>query len=378
MAFSMKRSPNDEKLFYDVKDKKENIITLGKGSYTGSFNLPLGFGKMNVLGGRFCSLSTGIYFSMGGNHSMKTVTTSPLDRGGVLKDIFGSVRPELKPIPNVRIQHRQIVFGNDVWMGQNVTIMGGVKIGNGAVIGANAVVAKNIPPYAVAVGNPARVVKYRFDETTIRKLLAVKWWNWDLEKIADNFPLMNDVEKFLEAHYSPELEEFPEDDFSRKLSKLTGGGIYHFIPDFEAQNPLWLKVVKDFKKANFDNAALVIWLSKDSTEESIKALTEAIGEDKNIITFKHEENFSPAALRQGTHFITTREMITLEALDYLWDTDVKIISALDDGIFNAPSFNQAKKSSPAVPSKDTNIITTDDLLNFGDLDYLWNAKAIND
>ena len=62
-------------------------------------------------------------------------------------------------------------------------ILGGVKIGNGAVIGTGAVVAKNIPPYAIAVGNPARVIKYRFDEETIKKLLAVKWWNWDLKKL---------------------------------------------------------------------------------------------------------------------------------------------------------------------------------------------------
>lgn len=83
-----------------------------------------------------------------------------------------------------------------------------------------------------------------------------------------------------------------------------------------------------------EDAHLVIWLSKDSTEENVRSLSEAIGDNKNILTFKHEENFSPAALRKGTHFITTREMITLEALDYLWDTDVKIISALDKGIFS--------------------------------------------
>jgi len=210
--------------------------------------------------------------------------------------------------------------------------MGGVKIGNGALIGANSVVAKDIPPYAIVVGNPARVIKYRFDEETIKKLLAVKWWNWDAKKIADNLPLMNDVEKFLELHYSPELDAFPEDDISRRLS-MCGGVIYHFIADFRAQIPLWSKVVKDFKQSKTADAVLVIWLDKDTTDEAIKALAEAVGDDKNILTFKHEKTFSPAALRKGTHFITTREMTTLEALDYLWDTDVKIVSALDDGIF---------------------------------------------
>ena len=81
------------------------------------------------------------------------------------------------------------------------------------------------------------------------------------------------------------------------------------------------------------DAVLVIWLGKNATEENSQALTAAIGDSKNIITFKHDKNFSPAALRKATHFITTREMSTLEALDYLWNTDVKIISALDNNIF---------------------------------------------
>ena len=86
---------------------------------------------------------------------------------------------------------------------------------------------------------------------------------------------------------------------------------------------------------------LVIWLDKDTTENDFKLLVEFIkrvanGTQKNIVTFKtmNGKNFSPAALRKATHFITTREMSTLEALDYLWNTDVKIISALDDGIFS--------------------------------------------
>lgn len=78
------------------------------------------------------------------------------------------------------------IVGNDVWFGQNVTVMPGVHIGDGAIIGANSVVASDIPPYAVAVGNPARVVKKRFDDETISKLLDLKWWDWDIEKISDN------------------------------------------------------------------------------------------------------------------------------------------------------------------------------------------------
>lgn len=221
MAFSMKRSPKDEKLFHK---ETMNVVTYGRGSYGDSFNLSVEFGDMNVLGGRFCSLATWINFFIRGNHSMQSVTTSPLDVERVVKEVFGAVRPNLRPLPNVRKNPRQVIIGNDVWIGRNATIIGGVKIGNGAVIGANAVVAKDIPPYAIAVGNPARVIKYRFDTETIKKFLAVKWWNWSLEKIADNFPLLNDVEKFLATHYTPELEDFPEDEFTQKLNNYGGGG----------------------------------------------------------------------------------------------------------------------------------------------------------
>lgn len=334
-AFNIKRSPNDEKLFQPVAGKEENVVTSGRGSYGGGnitfFHEP----KANVLFGRFCSLAGGITFLIGGNHPLKNVvSTSPLDIGGVVKEMFDKVRPNLSPLPNVRHNPRQIIIGHDVWIGMGVTIMGGVKIGNGAVVGTNSVVAKDIPPYAIAVGNPARVIKYRFDEETIRKMLAVKWWNWDLEKIADNFPLMNDFEKFLEINYSPELEFFPEDTFSRQLERYTGGGdFYHFIPDFIATNPLWPNVVKNFRQTDLKDVSLVIWLGNDATEENINSLVKAVDFDSNIFIFKHEKLFSPAALRKGTHFITTREMTTLEALDYLWNTNVKIISALDDDIF---------------------------------------------
>ena len=223
MAFKMNRSKNDEKLF---QKETENIFTLGRGSYTAPFNITLSYqpDEKNILGGRFCSLAHGILFLVGGNHSMKSVSSCPFDSATFVKSMFGKSHPNVRPVTNKRKQYYQIIFGHDVWIGLGATILGGVKIGTGAVIGARAVVAKDIPPYAIAVGNPARVIKYRFDETTIRKLLAVKWWNWSLEKIADNLPLINDVEKFLETHYSPALEEFPDDEFTQKLNNFAGGG----------------------------------------------------------------------------------------------------------------------------------------------------------
>ena len=76
-----------------------------------------------------------------------------------------------------------IVIGNAVWIADNVTILAGAQIGDGAVIGAGAIVTKNIPPYAIAVGNPARVIKKRFSEQIIDQLLEIKWWDWSEKKL---------------------------------------------------------------------------------------------------------------------------------------------------------------------------------------------------
>ena len=212
----------------------EILLTLGAGSYIDDCDVNLWAENINsphILIGRFNSWANRISVFIGGNHSTRNVTSFPFDVQRIIGDVFGRDNPQIKPLPYKRPNRFQVVVGHDVWIGRGVTIFGGVKIGNGAVIGAKAVVAKDIPPYAIAVGNPARVIKYRFDTETIKKFLAVKWWNWDLKKIADNLPLMTDVEKFLKAHYSPELDTFPEDDISRQLNRV-GGVVITLSPTF--------------------------------------------------------------------------------------------------------------------------------------------------
>lgn len=84
------------------------------------------------------------------------------------------------------MEKRKNVIENDVWIGDNVMIMPEVKVGTGAILGAGAIVTKDVPPYAIVAGNPARIIKYRFDEETIQELLASKWWEWDDETIKAN------------------------------------------------------------------------------------------------------------------------------------------------------------------------------------------------
>ncbi len=128
--------------------------------------------------GRFCSIAAETRFIMnGGNHATDWFTTFPFP-------IFGngweSAMPERWP-------HRgDTVVGNDVWIGYGATIMPGVRIGDGAIIAAKAVVAKDVEPFAVVGGNPARLIRHRFDEETRATLSEIAWWDWDAEKITRN------------------------------------------------------------------------------------------------------------------------------------------------------------------------------------------------
>ena len=130
--------------------------------------------------GKFCAIAKGIEFIMNGaNHRINSITTYPFN-------IMGNGWEKSAPsLSELKLKGDTIV-GNDVWIGQNVTVLPAVHIGDGAIIGANSVVAKDIPPYSVAVGNPCEVKRKRFDEDLIEYLLKIKWWDWDAEKIFKN------------------------------------------------------------------------------------------------------------------------------------------------------------------------------------------------
>lgn len=145
----------------------------------------------NLEIGSFCSIAGGVQILLGGNHKMDWVTTYP----------FYVYWDSAKYIPSPSHSKGDVIIKNDVWIGENVTILSGVTIGNGAVIGTSAVVAKNVPDYSVVVGNPARVIKQRFDDETVERLLRIRWWNWSDQKIEKFLLLMldSDISKFLTA-----------------------------------------------------------------------------------------------------------------------------------------------------------------------------------
>mgnify|MGYP001063714453 CR=1 FL=1 len=142
--------------------------------------------------GKFCSIAGNCNIYLGGNHRTDWVTTYPF--GHINKKIFNNF--DGKGHPSTK---GNVVIGNDVWIGDNVTIMSGVNIGDGVVIANNSHVVKSAAPYSIIGGNPAKIIKYRFTKEQIDKLLIIKWWDLDEEKINSITPLLcnNNIDEFI-------------------------------------------------------------------------------------------------------------------------------------------------------------------------------------
>ena len=193
-----------EKYPFPVKDYKKlcflkNIITnpnilVGDYTYYDDFEDALNFEKnvkyhFDFIGdkliiGKFCMIASGVKFIMNGaNHKMDGITTYPFS-------IFGKgwekVTPTLEELPI----KGDTVIGNDVWIGSNATIMPGIHIGDGAIIATNSTVTRNVDPYSIVGGNPAKEIRKRFSEDKIKELLEMQWWNWDIEKITNNLDFL--------------------------------------------------------------------------------------------------------------------------------------------------------------------------------------------
>ena len=136
--------------------------------------------------GKFCSIATGVKFMMGGTqgHDYELIASYPLD---FLDDEFDGYK---KISPKAHSLKGDTVIGNDVWFGVESMIMPGIKIADGAVVGARSLVTKNIGAYEIWGGNPAKLIKKRFYESDIERLLQIRWWDWSLEKIKDNLDLI--------------------------------------------------------------------------------------------------------------------------------------------------------------------------------------------
>lgn len=178
----------DEYIFY--RSKNRHVLKFGIGSY----GLPkiLSFDNVSKLSvGNYCSIAEHVTFLLGSNHKHKAVPTYPIC------NIDNNFSPKDANIKG------DVFIGNDVWIGYGATIIGQVTIGDGAIIGAGSVINRDVPAYSIVMGVPGQILRYRFNEDQIQKLLEIKWWNWDIEKIKKNKDILydEDINKFIDKFY---------------------------------------------------------------------------------------------------------------------------------------------------------------------------------
>ncbi|HEX3027054.1 MAG TPA: CatB-related O-acetyltransferase [Clostridia bacterium] len=279
----------------------------------------------NLQIGKFCSLADKIKFMIAVNHDYESVTT------GACSFLNGVVRPfRLK-------QKNQIIIQNDVWIGSGATIMSGVTIHNGAVVAAGSHVVKDVPPYAIVGGNPAKIIKYRFNEDQIEKLLKISWWNWDIKKISDNkmFFLKN-IDEFINAFYEESLrEEILTLNYKKEKPILL------FFPDINENYPITEHVIKNYCEHYGDSGEAVLFMylqsnnNVDEITDKINLILKKCRCDKNdniVLNIDNLPNEKPL-FKISECYITTRAKETVLRTCYADEFGVKILSGVDKPVF---------------------------------------------
>jgi acetyltransferase-like isoleucine patch superfamily enzyme len=192
--------------------KRWYLVTHGNvtiGAYT--YGVPaVYFGKQEgtrLTIGKFCSITPKrVTIMLGGLHRLDWVTTYPFNR----------MMDEFRAFAGTPTSKGDVHIGNDVWIGMYAVILSGVTVGDGATIGSNALVTRDVPPYAIVGGNPARIIRFRFDERTIKRLMKIRWWDWDFKEIRAAMPYLldSDIGKFIA--YAEKRLKIPQSNRSKR------------------------------------------------------------------------------------------------------------------------------------------------------------------
>ena len=317
-----------------------HIVTIGRGSYIGGSYFDASISAGHLMIGNYSSISYDSVFLLGMDHEIHGLTTYPIEQLDCdcnqepLKDYFENKIGGTK---------QQIVIGNDVWIGFGCTIMGGVHIGNGAVIGARTVVTKDVPPYAVVAGVPAKVIKYRFPKEVIEKLQKIKWWYWPVEKIKSlTLPkTMDDVMSFADENYSDEYEAVST-GLAQELKDLksVGFGIYfvslQYEDDTNEVDILMNNVLKQFLVRKKQKSILIIDVYKYGgvIDSTLQAMHYSAEDGSQVIQYKGNGKPPLDVLPNIDYLIMTKNYQTLVLSDIACDYGAKLVYGYENGIFD--------------------------------------------
>lgn len=237
----------------------------------------------------------------------------------------------------------EVLIGNDVWIGANVTVMGGVRIGDGAVVATGTVITKDVPPYAIVCGNPQKILKYRFSDEIIEKLRRIRWWNWS-----------NEIIKERGEDFIGEVSDFAEKyDIDRSIinnncigiiddkEKMKTSVIITYFMDFEDNYPIYNQIINSFLNSYlYKNTRLYLCYNLNNIENKNKMeiIANIIAKDSRlenkisyvgIEDYKEEEDI----ISQSDILITNRESRTMHRIELADLYHVKVISGVDLPLF---------------------------------------------
>lgn len=285
----------------------------------------------NIQIGRYTSIAPEVTFIVDMNHDYRRPCQSRIS--GIDYN-----RPD-------RIKRKgQIIIMNDCWIGERATIMSGVTIDNGAVVAAEAVVTRDVPAYAIVAGNPAKIIGYRFSKEQIEKLLLIRWWNWDVEKVLDaSDELCGDIDNFINKYIESAVNKLnaivPAEVNYIEKSNDGEEKILLYVPDFEQDYPTYPRVIEAFAKSYENtNAELLLYIKEDDfLDDKIEALNLVFADYENVNCYVNlfigNLDDKRGLFAQVDGYITNRSLDNVQNIDIAKMYNIPIISGVDIPVF---------------------------------------------
>lgn len=319
------------------------VLHISENSYVWGLDVASGTLNVSDVGcqcihiGKYSSLGKGLNIILDMNHDYNSLYQ------GLIPEFASNESGRSANMQIMKRIHRkgQVLIGNDVWIGNGVTILGGVRIGDGAVVAAESVVVKDVPPYAIVGGNPAKIIKYRFPEDVIQRLRRIAWWNWNSEQISGRkADMQGEVADFTYKYDCP-ARKYPRKS-GQYVTRIAGKDVplITYFMDFDDDYPVYPGVIAAFLK-RFDcmNAELLLCYNANETESCNKI--------KNIVDLmeRHEEiqalvniygisdEDEEQVVSESDILITNRDGRTLERVEYADRYGVSVLSGVDIPVF---------------------------------------------
>ena len=329
-----------------IKTEKNSfrILWIDKGSYVVDMDFTSGTLKCRDIGchcvhiGKYTSIANDFKIIVDMNHDYHSLWQGVVPELALPEEGRHGNGQTFRRI----IRKGQVLIGNDVWIGDDVTILGGVRIGDGAVIAAGAVVVKDVPPYAIVGGNPAKIIKYRFPEETVERLRRIAWWDWDGKKIHEcREDMYGEVEDFA-IKYDLTMQTLPRKSgqYIERLGKPDTPVFVYFM-DFDDDYPVYKHVITSFlRKYPNAEAELVLCYNAQSEEDThkiqelISILEKQTCMNALVNVYGISVSDEEGIMSEADYYITNRDCRTLGRVAYADRYQVKILSGVDIPLFH--------------------------------------------